>query len=84
LTLEPSLPLGMWITGEESMADVPVGHLLLEPDESIVLCSDGVIENLMESSEFSVGDDRSGRRLDHTPDSSRTAAPGMWWRSCSG
>lgn len=58
LTLAPSLPLGMWITGEESAADVPLGELTLAPDESIILYSDGVIENLLEWSGDAVGDDR--------------------------
>ncbi len=58
LTVEPSLPLGMWITGEESNADLPVSELQLDPGESLVLYSDGIVENLMETSEDSVGDDR--------------------------
>jgi len=58
LTTEPSLPLGLWVTGDEEPDDVPVNELTLEPDESLVLYSDGIIENLMESSEDHIGDDR--------------------------
>ena len=58
LAIDPALPLGMWISGDESFEDLPVGTLALEPGESIVLYSDGIIENLLESSEDSVGDER--------------------------
>ncbi len=58
LTLNPSLPLGMWVTGEESVAAVPIGEVTLDPDESLILYTDGVIDNLLESAEDSVGQDR--------------------------
>ncbi len=64
LPLQPALPLGMWITGDEAVDAVPVGELKLEPGESLILYSDGVIENLLESADDLVGDDRFRAELE--------------------
>ena len=61
MELVPSLPLGLWITGDEVADDVPIATFTLEPGDTVVLYSDGIVDNLLETSADRVGDDRFRR-----------------------
>ena len=61
LDVQPTLPLGMVVHGATS--EPVVGTFELEPDRSLVLYSDGIIENAAEDDGMAVGEDRFHRAL---------------------